>query len=323
MRPGSLPVRRAPGNLGIPLGKQVLPHQCDWWVPKQAPSGLIWLQHGFGRSGASMAALAASLAGAGFLVLAPSLASLPSVHPRQWRAVAARATLNRVLDNRQFLTAVADLLVGVTAPGCNPHPRHPLLASLSQALAGAAAPAWPGRAVLVGHSAGAEAIALVGARMVEQGAPPAAVVLLDPVASPRGDNLAVGLAGLAEQPVRVVAAEPSRCNRSGSGTEAVRRRRAGLVGVRLVGGRHTDAEGQSSDWLGRRSCGEPDPANFAALSELTSGWAHRAVAGTLVASADLADPIVDAGLAQNTMVGRLTRSDKVEVITGSKAINRH
>jgi alpha-beta hydrolase superfamily lysophospholipase len=228
------------------------------------PAGtLIWLQHGFGRSAQHLRALACALAEAGHLVIVPDLPSamLPIRLPAPLRLTAGQRgrTVNNVTGNRPFLDEIAELLLTAHGDGFAALELDP-------------ARGIPGRLVMVGHSAGADAVSWVAGQLALAGHPPAVLVLLDPVPSPHGDNLAAGARLAQGVPVRIVSAAPGRCNRHGLGTRLVLAARPDALGVELLTGCHGDAEGVSSDLVARLLCGVPAPANVAALTALVRGW---------------------------------------------------
>lgn len=235
---------------------------ATWWAPTTAPIALLWLQHGFARSRRRMAALAAAYASSGMLVLTTSLRS----------ADPFARTVQNLRDNTRFLDEIGGMLSGADE----------VLADSWSASRGATAIAdqpLPDQLLLVGHSAGGDAVAYVAGRLVTTGARRASgVVLLDPVRSASGDNLATGLDHLSttDTPVRIVAAAPSRCNAGGSGVTTALQHLSGFAGVRLTTGSHTDAEGADTDRLAARLCGAPTPDNVAALRSLSTAWLTEA-----------------------------------------------
>lgn len=246
---------------------QRYPLPITWWLPeRQTRSGrLVWLQHGFARNPRHLGRLAQALAGAGHVVAAPRLPSnpVPVALPETARRTPALrgVSVNNVVDNRPLLGSLSAQLAAVDEP------EAPLLATL-------AADLQASDLVLVGHSAGAEAVTWIGGQLAHRwGRPPAAVILLDPVPSPRGNNLVEGLQHLTTVPLRVVAARASAANRHGLGTAIVCDHRTGEVGLRLERGTHADAEGPDPDLLTRASCGTPHEAEVAALRDLVVAWA--------------------------------------------------
>jgi hypothetical protein len=222
----------------------------------------VWLQHGFGRSAHHLASLAACLAGDGNLVLAPSLPSalLPLRLPRPFRHTAGQRGLsvNNLTGNRPLLDELAAALANEVGPVARAASRDA---------------AADGGLVLIGHSAGADAVAwIAGALTATWSRPPAALILVDPVPSPTGDNLVAGLRRAAGVPVRIVAAAPGRCNRNGLGTQLALSARPDASGFQLRTGSHADVEGVTSDHLARVLCGVPQPGNVAATRALIRTW---------------------------------------------------
>ncbi|MBF6331151.1 alpha/beta hydrolase [Nocardia transvalensis] len=258
------------GTIDIPCAAATLRQSADWYRPSGSPRGLIWLQHGFARSNANMADLARTYADAGYLVFSPSLPFMDL----------SGCTLQNLGDNTAFLNNLAALFSG--------DPAGALSASLTAALGAALdAAALPQQFVFIGHSAGAEAVEYVAARL-HQKYPQAwaglrGLILLDPVMSFLGDNTYRALTDLDATglPILTVSGPPSLCNSFGSGTVALQRTlHRPFVGVQFDTGTHTDAEGASSDMLGDILCGAPHPANVKALRTLTLGWLADFFAGT-------------------------------------------
>lgn len=262
-----------PGSIEIRCSATTIEQSADWYLPAGEPTGLIWLQHGFARSNAHVADLAARYAAAGYLVFAPSLPFM-NLHG---------CTLQNLGDNTGFLDNVAALF------GTANDPAGPLATSLATAArrAGATPPALPHRLVFAGHSAGAEAVAFVADRL--RTAYPATwselrgIVLLDPVRSFLGNNIDQALTGIdgTDLPLLTISAPPALCNAFGSGTLAVQSHlHRAFVGVRLPTGKHTDAEGASTDLLGSLLCGSPDSTATTALQTLALGWTRDFFTGT-------------------------------------------
>ncbi|NNH68455.1 alpha/beta hydrolase [Nocardia uniformis] len=262
-----------PGNIDIRCFADTLHQSADWYLPTGTPTGLVWLQHGFARTSTQVGALAESFADAGYLVFAPSLPFMQL----------QGCTLQNLGDNSAFLHNVAELF------GTATDPNGALAASLTAAArnAGVPIPAFPDDLVFIGHSAGAEAVTFVADR-VRTNHPRTwnglrGVILLDPVQSFIGDNIARALSGLDDTalPILTISAVPALCNSFTLGTVAVQTRlHRPFVGVRLPGGAHTDAEGDSSDVLGELLCGIPEPANSTMLRTLALGWTNDFVKGT-------------------------------------------
>ncbi|MEU6562479.1 alpha/beta hydrolase [Nocardia nova] len=262
---------RIPGSVDLPCAATVLHQPADWYVPTGAPRALVWLQHGFARADANVAALARSLADDGYLVFTPSL---PFVDPHG-------CTLQNLGDNTGFLDQLARLFATDAPDG-------PLATALATAAAGTGRPAprLPSRLVFIGHSAGAEAVEYVAHRL-HTTYPDAwsrlrGLILLDPVKSFLGANTDTALTDLASTPLPIltVSGPPALCNNFGSGTTALQTHlHRPFLGVRLTTGEHTDAEGPSTDPLGELLCGIPQPGNVAILTHLTTAWTDAFVDG--------------------------------------------
>jgi hypothetical protein len=90
------------------------------------------------------------------------------------------------------------------------------------------------------------------------------------------------------RPVLAVAAPPLRCNAMALADAALQRvareaqaeGRSGFVGIMLTDrATHVDAEGEDTEALAVRACGDgpPQPANVQALRELLAAWARAAL----------------------------------------------
>ncbi|OXR41963.1 hypothetical protein B7C42_05947 [Nocardia cerradoensis] len=250
-----------PGTVDLPCAAATLHQDAAWYRPAGTPRGMVWLQHGFARTEGNVAALAETLSDAGYLVFSPSL---PFLNPDG-------CTLQNLGDNTAFLDQVARLFATAADP------TGPL--ATSAARAGVGLPALPRRVVFIGHSAGAEAVEYVAHRLhasyPDAWANLRGLVVLDPVKSFLGTNTDTALIDLAatDLPVLTVSGPPALCNNFGSGTGALRTYlHRPFLGVRLITGEHTDAEGASTDTLGELLCGTPQPDNVAALQQLTVRW---------------------------------------------------
>ncbi|GAA3203427.1 hypothetical protein [Actinocorallia longicatena] len=270
-------VTRVTTTVDIRCSFTTLSQSADWFLPAGAPKGLVWVQHGFARANDHVRDLAAKFAARGFVAFAPTLPT----------ANLFGCTLQNIGDNTGFLGNVADLF------GKAADPSDKLGRSFAKARSAAGRPelSLPTNLVFAGHSAGGEAVAYVANRV--RTAYPAAwtglrgVVLLDPVKSFIGSNTDTALAGLdtIALPVRTVSGPDGICNNSGSGTDAVQAKlHRPFVGVRILGGAHTDAEGASTDAVGTLACGTPQAANIAILQTLAVGWAVDDLTGTHTAS---------------------------------------
>ncbi|MBF6353559.1 alpha/beta hydrolase [Nocardia higoensis] len=265
-------VLRADQAIEIPCRTTVLRLRSDWFIPAGAPKGLIWLQHGFARTGAHVSGLATHFAEAGYLVFTPTLPFMDL----------GGCTLQNLTGNREFLNSVAALFATATDPAST------LGVSLSDALerSGRAPMPMPEQMIFLGHSAGAEAVAYVANRL--HAAHSAAwadlrgLILLDPVKSFVDNNTDASLTALdgTGLPIQTISAAPSWCNSLGTGTTAVQTYlHRPFLGVRVPGGSHVDAEGTSSDTLGSLVCGSPQTAHVSALDALAVGWADDYLSG--------------------------------------------
>ncbi len=237
---------------------------ADWYFPNQAeePAGLIYLQHGFFRSKANVSALAVQLAEqTNSVVVVPTVASNPFAQGGCWVNGDAmhRAVAGLFVGDMAGLTASATAAAG-----------HPVI--------------LPTQFVLAGQSAGGNLAASAAAYTVDNGAIDRlrAVVMFDGVDN--GGRIAAGsaaLTGVNARPVFQIAADCALCNVFGAGTSAlVDSRPDGFVGVRLEGGKHTDAEGASSGLIGMLTCGVPDSANVAAVPVIAAGWINDVFTGS-------------------------------------------
>ncbi|GAA4038631.1 alpha/beta hydrolase [Nonomuraea soli] len=245
----------------------------DWFFPSGNPQGLLWLQHGFSRSNDHLDDLARAYAAAGWLVFAPTLPS----------ADLFGCTVNNTGNNTDFLHNVADLFGKAADPG------DKLGRSFAdaKAKAGRSGLNLPATYVFAGHSAGGEAVSYV-AQELRSDYPAAwprlaGLILLDPVKSPVGNNLGAALNHLDNTPlpIQAISSPPYTCNSNASGTaELIAQIHKPFLGVRLVSGAHTDAEGASADGIGKLTCGTPQAQNVAALQRLATGWATGYLTGS-------------------------------------------
>lgn len=270
-------------TVDIPCAASIAEQNAHWYIPDGDPIGTVWIQHGFARTDANVAALAESFADAGYLVFAPSLPFMNL----------SGCTLQNIGDNTAFLRNVASLF------GTASDPAGPLATSLATAArrAGKPVPALPKQLVFIGHSAGGEAVAYVADRLRIDypgvWSDLRGVVLLDPVRSFLGDNTDRALADLDPTglPILTVSSPASLCNAFGSGIRSVRTLlHRPFLGVELPTGVHTDAEGASSDLLGELACGTPSPANAATLRTLALDWSHDYFTGDISPGAYPATP---------------------------------
>ncbi len=224
-------------------GDRAEPLDAEWWLPTEVnPSALLLLQHGFARRCANLRPLLQALAEADLAVVcvnadmargAPGLA-------RQWAARLGQGAPDFRLPDGRALPAT-----------------------------------W----ITAGHSAGgAWAVRMAAAlRRGPAAASLAGVLLLDPVSG--GADFDPALASLLDAdartgappvPVKVLAAEPGRCNVQGRTTESMSTRAGPLRIERWPGSTHVDAEGEATDTLAVMACGQGPPTE--ALIARTQAW---------------------------------------------------
>ncbi|MEV6162063.1 hypothetical protein AB0L71_09065 [Streptomyces sp. NPDC052052] len=271
-------VTSASTTVDVPCAAFTYHPDADWYFPSGTPKGLIWLQHGFARSGGNMADLATHYAAAGYLVFVPSLPS----------ADIFGCTLQNLGNNKPFLNNVATWFSGADDSS------GALATSYARAAAkaGRSGTPLPSSLLFSGHSAGGEAVEYVAQRL-HSAAPTTfarlkGLVLLDPVKSVIGDNTEASLAGLSATSLRVrtISSPPYLCNSDAAGTTALQEAYpdASFVGVRLTTGSHVDAEGASTDTVGSLGCGTSQAKNVTALQTLAVGWAVDAFSGRTTAT---------------------------------------
>lgn len=204
----------------------------EWHLPAVEPRAWVLVQHGFARRCANLRGTAAALAARGVATLclnADSGAGVAGGAPA-WADALARWWLQ---------------------PGArSPDGR-----------------AAPSRLVLAGHSAGGFFAARVGAALVQR-APErvAGVLLFDPVgAAPLQAALQTLQARLGPGRLAATMAPPVRCNAVHLALPALRA--AGVAMVFPPQATHVDAEGEDTEALAVRACGEgpPQPQAVAAL----------------------------------------------------------
>ncbi|MCU1371940.1 MAG: hypothetical protein JWO77_3134 [Ilumatobacteraceae bacterium] len=221
-----------------------------------APTGFVWLQHGFARSNDALIDLQKAYAARGWIVVSPTISAFGT------------CSINAAVLHQ----GIATLLAGSTAGG------SALEASYDAARTKLGLPAanLPSAFALSGHSAGGAAVTVVGGALASN--PSGAVssrlkgiVLLDPVEN--ADNgMAANLPKLTGTTVLTISGGDSSCNSNSSGTKVLLPKRTGFAGVRLPSGCHCDAEGDSTDALCTLACGTPKAANKAALKHLAGDW---------------------------------------------------
>jgi dienelactone hydrolase len=263
----------------------VLP--VTWYFPQpQTAAGLVWLQHGFFRANENVADLASRLARAGFVVFAPTIASLQGP-----------CTFNNVTD---FVPNLAALFADLSSP------RSQLLKSARSAATSVelAVPALPSRFVFSGHSAGGSAATLVAKEYVTRFPSIArrlrGLVLLDPVEN-AAQSMAASLPALSQVPVLTVSAYPTLCNANSSGTQALLAAGRPFVGFEVTTGSHCDAEGASGNpVLCGLVCGPVQFVNVLVLQTFAVAWTADLLLGrsmpALYPGGDLYEAIASAGV---------------------------
>ncbi|WP_436534232.1 alpha/beta hydrolase [Actinoplanes sp. HUAS TT8] len=266
------------GSISVPCYVYTYTPDADWYFPATStPKALVYLQHGFSRSGANVADLARRYQAAGFLVFAPTLPS----------ADIYGCTVNNLGNNTVFLKSVAAWIGQAGDSG------GALATSYAAAArtAGRSGSKLPTSYILAGHSAGGEAVTYI-ADILRTTYPGAFanlkyLQLLDPVKSIVGDNMATGLHGLAgtSLPIRAISSPPYLANSNASGTaELTSDIDRDFLGVRLTTGSHCDAEGASTNVLCTLTAGTSKAQNVAALQTLAVNWAVDAADGTTTGS---------------------------------------
>ena len=241
----------------------------DWYLPRTAPIGLLYAQHGFAERKGAWTEFAGAAADIGFVVFAPTLPS----------ADLFGCTVQNLGNNSGFLRNVAGLFAAA-ADHCGA-----LLGSFAAALdqSGRSDLALPTQLVVIGHSAGGEAVLEVARQLIGGPADLRGVVLADPVPSIVGHNMVDSLRALAPRslPIRLLAAPPSACNARQSGTRAVLTELADrdFLGALLTTGSHADILGRSVGRIERMTCGTPSQVNIDAARTLALGWLSDAVGG--------------------------------------------
>jgi hypothetical protein len=245
----------------------------DWYLPMGSPIGLLYAQHGFVERKGAWAEFAAAAAEAGFVVFVPTLPS----------ADLLGCTVQNLGNNTHFLNNVAGLFDGDGDRN----------GALARSFAAAVAKAsredleLPTRLVLIGHSAGGEAVLYVARRLAaaEVAAELRGVVLADPVPSFVGRSMVTSLRVLADGslPIHLLAAPPSSCNARQSGTRAVVAELADreFLGALLTTGSHADILGGAVSRIERLTCGTPARANIDVARTLAFGWLTDAATGTV------------------------------------------
>jgi dienelactone hydrolase len=255
--PASAGYRYANSAITTPCALGTKTVDADWYFPDGGARGLIWLEHGFGRSNDALHDLGSKLSAEGYVVFAPTLPSL---------------ALLCGINSQRYVDGFVD------AFGRENDPSGPLLRSARAAAAtiGVSVSSLPHDLAFVGHSAGGSALTYAAdqlrARFPATFARLHGVLLLDPVES-IAKSMQTSLPGIVGRvPILTVSGQNSICNSNTSGTTELLKATTGFAGVRLSNGHHTDAEGGSTDLLGTTLCGKPDPVDVAVLQTLARGW---------------------------------------------------
>jgi hypothetical protein len=238
----------------------------DWYVPEgPTPTRLIYLQHGFLAAAPWYSHTAARLSEAtDSIVVATSLTSNFLACNGCW------------LGGTSMHEAIADLFSD----------DNPALAD-SAAAAGYSATLLDGvdKVVLVGHSAGGGLVADTAGYMVDNGTIGrlAGVVMLDGVGF--GSVLPGALAKLPDDvPIYDLAGKSYFWNLDGQSTTALEHARPGqFIGVRLVGGLHSDSMVGGNPFIQTALylvTGFSKPANVDAAAMIDAGWIDDMFAGT-------------------------------------------
>lgn len=247
------PVEAGPHLVWATLDLDGTAYEAEWQFPPDrgvAPPAWVLVQHGFARRCANLRGTAAALARAGFVTLclnaemAGGNAALAAALARWWAGGEARAP-----DG--------------TAP--------------------------PAQALVAGHSAGAVFAARLGAELANR-APQrlAGALLWDPVGGAALGQALSEVSAQGRRPVLSVAAPPLRCNAQGLAGAALHRvaqeaaaaGRSAFVGLVLTDrATHVDPEGEDTEALAVRACGDgpPRPANVQALRAVSVAWARAAL----------------------------------------------
>jgi hypothetical protein len=212
--------------------------KLEWYFPRSGePLGWVFLQHGFARSAKQMGFLARRLTEKGFAVVTPSLSVL-------------------LLQNKKFIEKMSEELLQ--------KPLKPRGKTL------------PERFVMIGHSVGAKLVSLLGVGYVARKVSGfRGVVLLDAVGF--GNEFTEILNKLKNVNVLALLAEPSACNSWNNVLPSLRQFQydsvRNFVGLKLTGGSHCDAEGESSDLMCHLTCGASKKDNVKNLQDFVSHWA--------------------------------------------------
>lgn len=259
--PGVTGVKTSRAPLTIPVGPKGYTTRADWYLPTQSDgsvtaTGVIWLQHGFLGSKASMSKLARTLSQqTNSIVVAPNISSFPLACSSCW------------INGVPMQQAVATMFLG---------DRTSL--ALSAQTAGYLG-ALPEDFVMSGHSAGGGFASAVGGYYA--GDPGSdgdlrGVVMFDGFSFSGVVPKALESLSNPYIPVYQIAAPPQPWNSSGATTkELVAARPGQFVGVTLAGGSHVDSLIGGSpifDFVAQLATGFSPSGNTDAVYTLATGW---------------------------------------------------
>ena len=210
--------------------------QATWYLPDEAPTGWMLLQHGFQRNKSNLDDIATHLMDNGLMVL----------------------TINSSVSNGNPNLAkdVADDLID--SP---PTPPNGIL--------------LPENLVIAGHSAGGLFMSHLGARLMERNYSGLnGAILFDPVdASNAIQGNAQSMLDN-QVPVLSILANSSSCNSSNNAQQPLQNLSAEFVGIKLTNdSKHTDVEGSSTGGIITWLCGTPKSYNVDYVKEYTLNWA--------------------------------------------------
>lgn len=264
----------ADDHISLTCLQQRVDVSARWYFPSYEAVGLVWLQHGFLRSGANLAGMAKAYADQGLLVVVPTLDSF---------STAGCSVANNLADNTPFISTMTDVFAHSTDP------KGALAQSLDRAeqRSHVTGVTMPAKMLFSGHSAGGDFV-LTAANELRRDHPAAyrrltGLMLFDPVNSFIGNNfhtaaVELGRAGL---PIRVLSSPPSLSNAGGQGARWLQETtRQHFLGAQLTTGLHIDVEGSDTDAIGIASVfGVPRPENVQILRRLAPRWVSDMVIG--------------------------------------------
>lgn len=214
-----------------------------WYLPDVAPTGWVYLQHGFQRNKSHLDDIATHYMNNGLMVLT--------------------ANSSVTGGNASLARSIADDLID--AP-----PTPPSGYTL------------PARLVLSGHSAGGLFVTNMGARLVERGySNLEGMVLFDPVDA--GNDMGPNMQSVVNSgaPVLAILANSSSCNSSNNALSPLRSLSDAFVGIRLTdNSKHFDVEGSSGGGWVTWLCGGGSKAhNIAYVQEIGLQWTTDMISG--------------------------------------------